>query len=382
LTSGRPAEETKAAEALIRYRVNLQKYRGKLSDPAFSIDQIPNQSVLVLQGGGAMGAFEAGVVQALEENEIVPDIVAGVSIGAYNGAIIAGNPTQASAALRAFWEELSVTSTPWTGYDIHDSFFSSWYSFAFGSPKMFRPRWLSPTLLYDTSPASWTSFYDTSPAKSLLKRYVDFEALGKSPIRLLVTAIDVESGDLEVFDSYSHTLTPDHIVASGSIPPSFPWTTIGGRHYWDGGLASNSPLDQVAARCGLTGKQVFIVDLYTSKRALPANIMQVLLRRDELIYAERINRDIRMNELIADFHDLVDEIVALMQPDATALVKQRPRYAQLMGSMAPYSITRIIREGKQNEAPSRDSDFSLRAIIANREEGYQQAKVGIAARRA
>jgi hypothetical protein len=127
---------------------------------------------------------------------------------------------------------------------------------------------------------------------------------------------------------------------------------------------------------------VFIVDLYANKRALPANIMEVLLRRDELIYAERINRDIRMNELIADFHELVDEIVALMPPDATALVKQRPRYAQLMGSVAPYSITRIIREGRQNEAPSRDSDFSLRAITANREEGYQRAKVAIAARRA
>jgi NTE family protein len=275
---------------------------------------------------------------------------------------------------------LSVSSPPWIGSDIHDSAFSSWFIFAFGSPKMFLPRWLSPTLLYDTSPASWTSFYDTSPAKSLLKRYVDFESLGKSPVRLLVTAIDVESGDLEVFDSYSHTLTPDHIVASGSLPPGFPWTTINGHHYWDGGLASNSPLDQVAARCGLTGKRVFIVDLYANKRALPTNIMEVLVRRDELIYAERINRDVRRNELIADFHDLVDEIVALMPPDAAALVKQRPRYAQLMGYMAPYSITRIIREGKGNESPSRDSDFSLKAITANRDEGYQLAKDAIAAR--
>jgi NTE family protein len=191
----------------------------------------------------------------------------------------------------------------------------------------------------------------------------------------------VESGDLQVFDSYSHTLTPYHIVASGSLPPGFPWTTINGHHYWDGGLASNSPLDQVAARCGLTGKRVFIVDLYANKRALPTNIMEVLARRDELIYAERINRDIRRNELIGDFHDLIDEIVALMPPDAAALVKQRPRYAQLMGNMAPYSITRFIREGGHNESPSRDSDFSLKAITANREEGYRRAMDAIALRR-
>ena len=140
---GRPAQETRAAEALIRYRVNLKGDTAKLADPAFTLTTIPNQTVLILQGGGAMGAFECGVAKAIEERGIVPDIVAGVSIGAFNGAIIAANPGCATVALESFWEELTVRSGDFGGSRFDDAM-TSWQTLALGSPNFFIPRWLQP----------------------------------------------------------------------------------------------------------------------------------------------------------------------------------------------------------------------------------------------
>ena len=372
---GRPPAETKAIEALIRYRVNLRAVGSKLSDPAFALEQIPNQTVLILQGGGAIGAFECGVVKALEDLQTYPDIVAGVSIGAFNGAIIASHPRHAAPALEAFWKELAV-NTPdlphWGPNQAIENAFSSWYCFTFGAPRFFRPRWFNPICGFEQLPLAWTSFYDPSPAKEIIARYVDFPALKKSPIRLLIGAVDVETAELRVFDSYSDDITPDHILASGSLPPAFPWTTIAGRHYWDGGIFSNSPLEQVVERCGVAGKQVIIVDLFASARALPTNMMDVLARRDKIVYAERVNKDVRTRELIRDFQRLIEEMLGHMGPEAAALVKQWPRYIQLMGSLRPLAVTRIVREGIAGEPPSRDYDFSLAAVESNMREGFSR----------
>jgi len=374
-TIGRPAQETKAIEALIRFRVNLRAERSELSNPTFALEQIPNQTVLILQGGGAMGAFECGVIKALEELQVYPDIVAGVSIGAFNGAIIASNPRHATAALEAFWKELSV-DTPelpnWGPVEPIENALSSWYSLMFGAPRFFRPRWFNPIYGLNQLPLTWTSFYDPSPAKEIIARYVDFPGLRKSPVRLLISAVDVETAELRVFDSYSDEITPDHVLASGSLPPAFPWTTIAGKHYWDGGIFSNSPLEQVMERCGVAGKHVIIVDLFANARALPTNMMEVLARRNEIVYAERVNKDMRTRELLRDFQRLVEEMLDHMGSDAGALVRQWPRYIQLMGDLRPLAITRIVREGIGGEPASRDYDFSTRAIKSNKLEGYSR----------
>jgi NTE family protein len=373
-TIGRPVAETKAIEALIRHRVNLKAMSGRLSEPTFALEQIPNQTVLILQGGGAIGAFECGVVKALEDLQIYPDIVAGVSIGAFNGAIIASNPRRAAPALEAFWKELAV-NTPdlpnWGPNQAVESAFSSWYCFMFGAPHFFRPRWFNPGSGLEL-PFAWTSFYDPSPAREIIARYVDFPALKKSPVRLLISAVDVETAELRVFDSYSDDITADHILASGSLPPAFPWTTIDGKHYWDGGIFSNSPLEQVIERCGVAGKRVIIVDLFASARGLPTNMMDVLARRDEIVYAERVNKDLRAKELIGDFQRLIEEMLGHMGPDAVALVKQWPRYIQLMGSQRPLAVTRIVREGIAGEPPARDYDFSLAGVESNMREGFSR----------
>jgi NTE family protein len=369
---GRPAQETRAAEALIRYRVNLKGETAKLADPAFTLTTIPNQTVLILQGGGAMGAFECGVAKALEERGIVPDIVAGVSIGAFNGAIIAANPGCATVALESFWEELTVRSGDFGGSPFDDAM-TSWQTLALGSPNFFIPRWLQPIWSPEQFPYRWTSLYDTAPMKELIERYVDFSKLKNGPIRLLVSAVNVETAELEVFDSYAEDLTAEHILASGSLPPSFPWTTINGRHYWDGGIVSNSPLDLVTERCGAAGKRVFVVDLYPSVRPLPKNLMEVSARRDEIVYSERIRRDAFARDVAREYGRLVEELLEEIDPTRAEMMRQRPRFIQLMGEIAPPDIVRIVRDPDEDETLGRDYDFSQKAVKRNRNLGYAAA---------
>ena len=369
-TIGRPPQETKTTESLIRNRVNLETLKDKLSDPDYPLEDIPAQTVLILQGGGAMGAFECGVVKALEEMEIYPDIVAGVSIGAFNAAIIAGNPRHASTALDAFWNDLA-RDTPDVSDEVLRRVISSSYSLLFGTPQFFQPRWFMPILDPNSLPTNWKSFYDPSPVKDLLRKYIDFTELKASPVRLLVNAVNVETAELETFDSHVDDLTPDHILASGSLPPGFPWVKVDGKYYWDGGIVSNSPLDQVVEHCGATGKRVFIVDLYPSRKPLPKNIMGVIARRDEIIYSEKIRKDVRTRDLIHDIHRLTEEILNSVEPMTAGQIKQRPHYIQVMGNLAPMMITRIVNESGMDDLQAKDYDFSRKSIEELKQEGYQ-----------
>ncbi|MDN4039987.1 patatin-like phospholipase family protein [Massilia sp. YIM B02443] len=235
----------------------------------------------------------------------------------------------------------------------------------------------------DGPPASWTSLYDPSPVKALVADYVDFGALKTSPVRLLVSAVDVESGRLAVFDSYVDNLTPEHILASGSLPPGFPWTTIDGRHYWDGGIVSNSPLELLATHCGSARKRVIVVDLYPEAKALPTNLMEVLGRRDEIVYAERIRRDDAHTALLRDWRKLVEGILAYATSPAQAdQVRQWPTYIQLMGDKdAAPDITRIVRQGSECETAARDVDFSAGTVERHIAEGRSAAEAALAARR-
>lgn len=379
-TSGRPATETKSIEVLIRYRINIGRTKTKFSEQNFFLEHIPSQIVLILQGGGALGAFECGVVRALEEKSIYPDIVAGVSIGAFNGAIIAANPKHATKALEAFWNDLAIYAL-----DVPDErirrLLSSWQTLLFGVPAFFRPRWWMPGFGLEELPNSWTHFYDPSPVKELLARYVDFSFLKASPVRLLISAVNVDTAVLEVFDSYVDELTPDHILASGSLPPGFPWTTINGKHYWDGGIISNSPLESVIDRSGAGGKRIFIVDLFPNKKPLPTNLMEVMGRRDEIVYSERIRRDSSGQALMSDFRKLVEEIVNYVEPATAAQLKQRPRYIELMGDDTTMDITRIIREGTEGEPASKDYDFSRTSIERYQLAGYEMARQALQSHR-
>ncbi|HUN94387.1 MAG TPA: FAD-dependent oxidoreductase [Burkholderiaceae bacterium] len=369
-TMGRPARETAAIEALIRYRTNIGRFESDLGQPGFALTSIPSQTILVLQGGGAMGAFETGVVQALEGAGVHPDIVAGVSIGAFNGAIVASHPRRAAAALEAFWHDLALASPPLADERARQAW-SSMLVLLFGVPRFFTPRWWPFSSNPTDALQAWTSFYDPSPVRRLLAQYVDFEALKSSPVRLLVSAVDVETAQLEVFDSYVDEVTVDHLVASGSLPPGFPWTTIGPKHYWDGGIVSNSPLDQVIERSGAGGKRVVIVDLFPHARPLPSNMIEVVARRDEIVYAERIRRAGAEHDLLRDARKLVGGILSMVDAATAARIRELPPYIELMGTPDTPSIIRIIREGKIGEPAGRDFDFSLPSVRGLIAEGLE-----------
>lgn len=366
---GRPANETLATELLIRHRGNLRCVKHRLADAEFALESIPAQTVLILQGGGALGAFECGVVKALEEAEIHPDIIAGISIGAFNGAIIAGNPGKAAAALEAFWNDLAV-ATPSVPAETWRRALSSWWSIWFGSPRFFQPHWWLPQ---EQFPWNWTSLYNTAPARTLLQEYVDFSKLKESPVRLLVSTVNVETAEIEIFDSYADDVTVDHILASGSLPPAFPWTTVQGKRYWDAGIISNSPMEMVNERCGEVSKRVFIVDLFPSQQPLPENLAEVLMRRDEIVYAERVRNDMRWRERIGDFRNLVQEIMDNIEPEACERLRQSPRFIQLMADAPPTTITRFVNEVPPGEPPFADNDFSNWTIERHKQAGYRVA---------
>jgi NADPH-dependent 2,4-dienoyl-CoA reductase/sulfur reductase-like enzyme/predicted acylesterase/phospholipase RssA len=372
-TMGRPARETAAIQALIRYRTNIEHLEQQLGRPGFVLADIPTQNVLVLQGGGALGAFECGVVRALEEAAIHPDVVAGVSIGAFNGAIIAAHPRHASEALDSFWRDLAIAS-PAVGDENARKLWSSTLAMLFGVPGFFTPRWWPWSMSAQGWFEAWVSLYDHSPVRKLLRQYVDFEGLKASPVRLLVTAVNVETAQLEVFDSYVDDLTPDHLLASGSLPPGLPWTTIGARHYWDGGIVSNSPLEQVTERCGTAGKRVVVVDLFPHEKPLPTNLMEVLARRDEIVYAERIRRAGSEQALLHDARKLIESVLSTVNEATAARIRQLPPYVQVMGAPQAPSITRIIREGAPGEPAGRDFDFSLPSIEAHMKAGLEAGR--------
>lgn len=378
-STGRPPEETRIVETLIHDRVNIHSTIARLADPATSLDALARETILILQGGGALGAFECGVMRAMEEAGIAPKVVGGVSIGAINGAIIAGNPGRAYAALEAFWNDIAVRAPLGVPASMARAF-ALGTTMAWGLPEFFMPRWLVPDVQGGWWPHQWTSLYDASPIKDLLCKYVDFSKLAESPVRLIVSAVDVDLGELVFFDSRVDKMTPDHILASSSLPPVFPWTTIDGRHYWDGGIISNSPLEHVLATCGADNKQVFLVDLFPGKRPLPTNLAEVFARRDEIIYGARIRNDAHARELVQEFQDLITEIMVVVDSDAAARLQQRPRYVHLMGTRSATSITRIARDSSTNEKEplAATYDFSVQTINRHKEEGYRTAQAVLA----
>ncbi|SHH95888.1 FAD-dependent oxidoreductase [Pollutimonas bauzanensis] len=376
-TLGRPADEIRAAEGLIRFRTNLRKEKHLLKDPAFRLHSLPMQNVLILQGGGALGAFECGVVKALEEYRIFPDIVAGISIGAFNGAIIASHPEHAAEALESFWSDIKVVSHQAPTEQIRRSITAA-QIMLFGVEKFFRPRWMPSFDAAWEPPWNWTGLYDTSPMRRLLAQYVDFPALRHSPVRLLVGAVNVLNAKFETFDSYVDDFTPEHILASGSLPPGFSWTFVDGKPYWDGGIVSNSPLDLVIDRCGPDGKRVYIVDLFSGDKKLPTNIAEVLARRDEIVYTERVRSDLHTRELTDAYRGLIASLLQEVEPALRDRIQRFPRYIQLMGNGVQSQITRFVRTQPPDEPASRDYDFSDVAIQNNQAQGYALAKATLA----
>jgi NTE family protein len=251
------------------------------------------RTVLVLQGGGALGAYQAGAYEALAEADHTPDWVAGISIGAVNAALIAGNaPENRVPRLRTFWERVSsqLQSGPlFDGTDPRELFnyMSAAYVSTLGVPGFFEPRFPPAPLMPRGSPAA-LSIYDSSPLKDTLHDLVDFDFIKTCAVRLSIGAVNIRSGNFAYFDSQDMTIAPEHIMASGALPPGLPPVLIEGEAFWDGGLVSNTPLQYVLDYTGEpSDKCIFQVDLFSARGAMPQTLFDVAQREKEIRYSSR-----------------------------------------------------------------------------------------------
>ena len=242
--------------------------------------------VLVLQGGGALGSYQAGVFEALQHGDYEPDWVAGISIGAINAALICGNPPERRVErLRAFWERITspvhVGMLPDAVRAFWEGQLGAWRAAALGQPGFFHPR----------APADWldgstpTSYYDIAPLRRTLEEFVDFDLLNDNGIRLSVGATRIDTGTMVYFDTARTRIGPDHIMASGALPPGLPPVTIDGVAYWDGGLVSNTPLQYILAQTPRSDSLIFQVDLFPAEGEPPRSINETLERAKDIRYA-------------------------------------------------------------------------------------------------
>src|SRR6476646_930002 len=263
-------------------------------DPAPARTPAKAQRVLVLQGGGALGSYQAGAYQALCHHDFEPDWIAGISIGAVNAAIIAGNDSQKRVArLKEFWEMVSapVPSNPIVRGDRGRTAFnaaSAALIATFGVPGFFTPR-MPPAPLWPQGSPQSLSYYDTAPLRKTLERLVDFDRINDLKTRLSVGAVGVTSGNLSYFDNIEFNrlgkkIGPEHIMASGALPPGFPSVEIEGEHYWDGGIASNTPLDHVLEEEFNRDLLIFQVDLFSARGALPTSLLEAAARAKDIRY--------------------------------------------------------------------------------------------------
>jgi NTE family protein len=339
------------------------------------------QTVLLLQGGGALGSYQAGVYQALSEANLHPDWVAGISIGAVNSALIAGSPPEKRVEkLREFWEAVSTSplGLPYfSSMAIPDESAHSLLNqtralgiMMFGAPHFFAPRF-PPPMPWEVKRADAVSYYDVSPLKATLERLVDFDRINAGGTRLSVGAVNVRTGNFVYFDTTTHRIAPAHILASGSLPPGFPATDIDGEYYWDGGLVSNTPLQWVLDSRPRRDTLAFQVDLWNALGELPRNLLDADVRAKEIRFSSRTRAGIDLykyaQKLRIAFATLLERL-----PDE---LRDVPEVALLAAeaNKKVCNIVHLIYRAKKYEGSAKDYEFSRRTMEEHWLAGYRDA---------
>lgn len=332
---------------------------------------------LVLQGGGALGAYQAGVYQALHEAGLEPDWVAGVSIGSVNAAIIAGNkPEDRVAKLEKFW--MQVTSRdPYTTWFEGDAArklrnaLSSLHGIMFGQPGFFRPVPLSGYLAQRGARFA-TAMYDTTPLHDILNELVDFDLLNQEAVHLAVGAVNVETANFTYFDNIRDELGPEHIMASGALPPGLPMVRIGQHQYWDGGLVSNTPLQYMLDNIGSRNLLAFQVDLFSASGEVPRDMPEVLARQKDIQYSSRTRtvtdyflQTHRLKQMLGDALNKV--------PDAELDQEQRHLKVELQ-TLPEINILQLIYKQKAYEGDAKDYEFSRISMKEHWRSGYYDTR--------
>jgi NTE family protein len=332
---------------------------------------------LVLQGGGALGAYQAGVYQAMHEAQIEPDWVSGVSIGAINSAIIAGNPPDRRLTqLRTFWERITDRKV-WPFTPDGDVFrkarnaTSTMLTVMHGQPGFFSPRFPNPWMSV-AGAQSATSYYDTLPLRETLGELVDFSLLNDRSTRFSVGAVNVLTGNFVYFDNAVETIEPEHIMASGALPPALPMVKIGTDHYWDGGIVSNTPLQHLLDQEDDLNTLVLQVDLFSARGVLPRDIQDVLARHKDIMYSSRTryNTDVfrRLHNLKANLYNALVKI-----PEENLSDHERDLKARL-SKLPDISILHIIYQQKAYEGHAKDYEFSGTSMREHWQSGYEDTK--------
>jgi NTE family protein len=337
---------------------------------------------LVLQGGGALGAFQGGVYQALAEANLTPDWVAGISIGAINAALIAGNAPEARVdKLRAFWEHVTtpvIVNMPdivkafWTG-DMARGYlnqFNAWSALMRGAPHFFEPRPIPP-YLHPPGTIEATSYYDTTALRGTLEGLVDFDRINAGEMRFSVGAVNVRTGNFAYFDTKTHTIRPEHILASGALPPGFPPVEIEGELYWDGGLVSNTPLQWVVSGDTRQDTLAFQVDLWSARGEAPHDMPEVIGRQKEIQYSSRTRAGTDQFKTIQRVRAALADLFERLPPS-----ELKGEDIELLRSIADrkvYKIVQLIYRSRHYERQSKDYEFSRLSMQDHWQAGYNDA---------
>ena len=329
------------------------------------------QRVLVLQGGGALGSYQAGAYQALCRCNFEPEWIAGISIGAINAAIIAGNdPEKRVDRLKEFWEMVSspVSWNPVTKDDRARSLFnetSAALIATFGVPGFFTPR-VPPAPLWPQGSPQSQSYYDTAPLKKTLERLVDFDRINDLKTRLSVGAVGVASGNFKYFDNYEmkklgKKIGPEHIMASGALPPGFPSIEIEGEQFWDGGIASNTPLDFVLDEEVDRDLLIFQVDLFSARGELPVSLLDAAEREKDIRFSSRTRMNTDKNKQVHNARMALRDLIGKL-PD---YLKNDPSVELLREAAKENTVTvvHLIYRSKNYESSSKDYDFSRVGMV-------------------
>jgi NTE family protein len=344
---------------------------------------------LVLQGGGALGAYQAGVYQAIHEAKIDVHWICGTSIGGINGALIAGNPPERRVErLHEFWEIVTApplripnvpwfTDLPWNG-NGHARYWtnkmSAFATMISGAPGFFTPRPFPPVNSTAESP-EMVSYYDITPLKETLARLVDFDLINADPMRFTALATNVRTGAPAYFDNRERKITTAHILASASLPPSFPPTEIDGEYYWDGGVVSNSPMQFVVDNRGRYTALVFQVDLWDANGEVPLDIPSANIRTMEIHSASRLNVSLEQYKKMQKFRhavlSFIDQLPEECQSDPDV------RFLTEQAHVKVATVVQLKYQANKLEGAGKMFEFSRLAMEEHWRAGYEDTRTAL-----